>query len=293
LKGAKEYSADLLVLIFSHFSSFFDCASGVIDVDGLIKSLSNYDIVISGSELTSLLSLRISLKKAPPSWKVHASRPLQHGPLFITSLKENGDRSTTGGLAKQFRHAIITPGRYHRITSIRRLVIGGLRILVAGHIDALDPETLVPCHVQVRPDWGRRDNARMLMIWQQSKISGVEKVVTGIYKTREIAESEIATAPPLMTFSRREVRWETLKGFGKDLRYRSESILYLQEVLAFAVEKCVNSSGSMENKKVWKLKGRMGGDTEIGVETDREFPITRDLLYRAAEAMISFKLKGL
>jgi hypothetical protein len=257
----------------------------------LIDLILEYDIVIGGSELTSLLSLRLSLKKSPPGWKLYASRPLPLGPLFIDSIKENGESSTSGGIHAQFRHAIINPGKFERLNSIRRLKIGDLTVLVAGDIDALDPDTHVPCHVFARPDWGRRDNARMLSIWHQSKISGVEKVVTGIYKTREtLVEPGATIASPLMTFPRRDIRRETLKGFGQDLKYRAESILYLKETISFLIANCTGPSCGSD--RIWKIKGRVGKETTVVLETERAFTVTRDLLYRIAEATLSIDAKS-
>lgn len=241
--------------------------------DELLRSLAKYDVVIPRHPLKKLLS---ASSREP--WKVFAFKPRQDGPLFI----ERSDRYRVeeGNVGALFEKQMTNRAdcKFNRTYSVSCASLGNFQLALTGEVDCLDSAGVL-VEIKSKPAWVKPDPARELSTWMQSKLIGVETIVTGGFTTTR------GRRDGPVTFSKANIQYESLARFGSrvDAGAKNHAMQVMHDVISKLVQTC---------KRVGVLYVvTLDNNNDPGAAVIREsepaefpFPITSDVLQNCSLA---------
>lgn len=223
-------------LLFLILSILYKNKSDTSSEQSLLKSLNSFDIFIPRNRLNAICKEFIS-----EDWEIFASKPYISSPLFIDRIKSY--ETNPGSIGMLFESNIIDK-EYHRSYVSQKVVIGNISIACTGEIDCFDDETIL--EVKSRPAWAKSNDSRIHDNWVQSKLAGVDYILTGSFN------SVGNTNRGPVAFKTSDFERLSLNEYANKVKDKTSAFEYCEDVLCTILKSCKDVG------VVYHITGRRG-----------------------------------
>ena len=267
-KSHPEPKPNLLTIILSLLSNSTTPRPKISKAD-MVSTFNQFDIIMPRNPLKKVMSLPAEF------WELYVYRPSADLPVFVDRVQVYApNRGTIGNqFEKQMTFLDKRQEKYHKIYSISRTMLDDVCLCLTGEIDAVD-EKGVPVEIKSRPAWAAPDSDRAINTWIQSRLSGVEKIVTGSFQSKQNT----------VRFTPHNIVQQSIDEFERDQiapKDLEDTIEYGASVLKEIQTKC------NKIETLYLVSGKRGNDIRIQEKSssDYEFPISKEMLDLCIESI--------